>query len=69
LTLKKKSNFNATAVRMRNSQILLSSGAVTHAKINQLHRNANWNCNSLLQNNIPSFNAIAARMAKKSTEN
>jgi hypothetical protein len=38
---------------------------VTLAKINESYRNANWNHNSLLQNNKPSFNAIAAKIAKK----
>jgi hypothetical protein len=33
--------------------------------INQSHRKANWNCNSLLQNNKPNFNAKAAKMLKK----
>jgi hypothetical protein len=38
---------------------------ITLAKMNQSHWNANWNCNSLLQSNKPSFNAVAAKMAKK----
>jgi hypothetical protein len=34
--------------------------------MNHLHQNANWNCNSLLQNNKLSFNATtAAKMALK----
>jgi hypothetical protein len=41
-----------------------SSRGITLAKINQLHRNSNWNYYSLLQNNNPSFNHIAAKMAK-----
>jgi hypothetical protein len=40
---------------------------MTLAKMNQSHRNANWN--SLLQSNKPSFNAVAAKMAKQSPEN
>ena len=42
---------------------------VTLAKMNQSHWNANWNSNSWLQSNKPSFNPIAAKMAKKSPEN
>jgi hypothetical protein len=34
-------------------------------KMNQSHQNANRNCNSLLQNNKPSFNPIAAKMGEK----
>jgi hypothetical protein len=52
---------------MKNSYILLSSRGVTLAKINHSHRNTNSNCNSLLQNNKPSFNHIAAKMAKDKT--
>jgi hypothetical protein len=51
--------------KLKNSPILLSPGGITPAKMNQSHRNANWNCNSLLQNNKPIFSAIAAKMAKK----
>jgi hypothetical protein len=40
---------------------------VTPAKMNQSHRNTNWN--SLLQSNKPSFHATAAKMAKKNPEN
>lgn len=36
--------------------------------MNQSHWNVNWNCNALLQNNKLSFNAIAAKMAKKNVE-
>jgi hypothetical protein len=50
-------------------KILLSSRGVTLAKMNQSHRNANWNCNSLLKSNKLGFNATAAKMAKKSLEN
>jgi hypothetical protein len=38
---------------------------VTLAKMNESHLKTNWNCNSLLQSNKPSFNATAAKMAKK----
>jgi hypothetical protein len=33
--------------------------------MNQSHQNANWNCNSLLQSNKPSFNPIATKISKK----
>jgi hypothetical protein len=49
--------------------ILLSSGGITPAKMNQSYWNANSNCNSLLQSNKSSFSAIAEKMAKKSPEN
>jgi hypothetical protein len=49
--------------KLKNSQILQSSRGITLAKINQSHQNANRNCNSLLQNSTPTFNA---KMAKKS---
>jgi hypothetical protein len=55
--------------KLKNSQILLSSGGITPAKMNQSHWNVNWNWNSFLQSNKPSFSAIAAKMAKKSPEN
>jgi hypothetical protein len=51
--------------KLKKSKILLSSRGITHAKMNQSHRNANWNSNSWLQSNTPSFNPIAAKMAKK----
>jgi hypothetical protein len=41
-------------------------GHIALAKMNQSHRNANWNGNSFLQSNKPSFNAVAAKMTKKS---
>ena len=56
--------------KLKNSQILLSSGGIAPAKMNQWHWNANWNCNSLLQSNNPSVSAIPAKMApQKSLEN
>jgi hypothetical protein len=55
--------------KLKKSENLLSSRGVTLAKMNQSHRNINWNSNSWLQSNIPSFNPIAAKMAKKSLEN
>jgi hypothetical protein len=48
-------------------KILLSSWDPTIAKMNQSHRNTSWN--SLLRSNKASFNATAAKMAKKSLEN
>jgi hypothetical protein len=45
--------------------ILLCSRGITLAKMNQSHQNTNWNCNSLLQNNKPSFNATTVKIAKK----
>jgi hypothetical protein len=33
--------------------------------MNQPHQNVNWNCNSFLPINKPSFNATAAKMATK----
>ena len=42
---------------------------VTLAKMNQSHWNVNWNSNSWLQSNKPSFNPIAAKMAIESVEN
>jgi hypothetical protein len=51
--------------KQKNFSILLSSRGITLTKMNQSHRNANCNCNSLLQSNKPSFNSIAAKMSKK----
>jgi hypothetical protein len=48
--------------KLKISKIFQVPGGITLAKINQLHQNANWNY--LLQNNNPSFNPIAAKMAK-----
>jgi hypothetical protein len=70
-------SFNSTAAKMaiesmeswKILKIHLRWGGVTLAKINQSHWNANWNSNSWLQSNKPSFNPIAAKMAKKSLEN
>jgi hypothetical protein len=50
-------------------KILRSLRDRTLAKMNQSHRNAIWNWNSLLRSNKASFNATAAKMAKKSPEN
>jgi hypothetical protein len=55
--------------KLKKSEILLSSRGITLAKKNQSNRNANWNSNSWLKSNSPSFNPIAAKMAKKSPEN
>jgi hypothetical protein len=49
-----RSNHCATqaAGKKKSLKILLSSRSVTLAKMNQSHRNANWNWNSLLKSNI-----------------
>jgi hypothetical protein len=65
-----KPSFNPTAAKMakkspenwKKSEILLSSRGVILAKINQSHRNANWNSNFWLQSNTPSFNLITVKM-------
>jgi hypothetical protein len=52
----------------KKSEICCSWG-ITLAKINQSHRNTNWNSNFWLQSNTPRFNPIAAKMAKFFFEN
>jgi TRAP-type mannitol/chloroaromatic compound transport system substrate-binding protein len=51
--------------KLKKSEILVSSRGVTLAKMNQSHQKVNWNSNSSLQSNRPSFNPTAAKMAKK----
>jgi hypothetical protein len=53
----------------KNLKILLSSRGITLANMNQSIWNTNWNSNSLLQSNTPSFNPIPAKIANKSPEN
>jgi hypothetical protein len=59
--------------QVRKTEKFLNSSEfqdITLAKMNQSNQNANWNCNSLLQNNKPSFNAVDSKMATpKSPEN
>jgi hypothetical protein len=50
-------------------KILRSSRDRTLAKMNQSHQNVNWSWNTLLRSNKASFNAPAAKMAKKSPKN